>query len=105
MVAEWSAGVYGIDWLDEMVKAGTALAFGSSPGYPYSYTARAKDLAPHLVRYPPEAKVHVHQYVDEGVPPEPPTGGRLEARAHVGHASLADLRPDEWLGVEAWDQS
>jgi hypothetical protein len=89
-IAWWCADVYGIDWLDDLVRAGKAMSFGDSPGYPYRYTARAKDVLP-FIDQPPDLKSN------------PTTWPKAEAV--VDAEAVAVCRPDEWLHVEAWDQS
>jgi len=105
MLAEWSADVYGLSWIEEMVRSGEALTFGDDSGYPCGYTVKAGDPAAHLVERPPEVKVHQKLRVDEGPPRGAFPADGLEERAFIDQATLANCRPDEWRGVEAWDQS
>ena len=81
LLARWEAGLNGLDWLDELVKEGKAIDLGGN-GYPCRYTAAAEYLFPRIVDMPPGAKV-------------------------VWSSALlvAQCRLDEWLIVEAWDQS
>ena len=44
-LATWEASIGGIDWIDDLVKAGQATQLASG-GYPNLYTARAGDLLP-----------------------------------------------------------
>jgi len=99
-----SADVHGLDWFDEMVKVGEALTFGDSPGYPCGYIAMAKDLARHIVEQPPEVRRHLNLHVVEapqGASPKVEYG----ERAFIDEATVAGCSPDQWLGMEAWDQS
>jgi hypothetical protein len=38
-LAVWQTGLGGLDWLDELVKAGKAINLGENGGYPCRYTA------------------------------------------------------------------
>lgn len=87
-VANWQAGVGGLAWLDDLVKEGKAIDLGGS-GYPCRYTATAEYLFPQLSDMPPGAKSEWEGWKVVWSP------------ASV----VAECRPDEWLIVEAWDQS
>ena len=45
-IAVWQAGLHGRDWLDKLVGEGRAALIAENFGYPYVYSARAKDLRP-----------------------------------------------------------
>ena len=105
MLAEWSADVFGHRWIEDMVKSGEALTYGDNSGYPCGYTVKVKDLAAHLVERPPEVKGHQKLHVDEGPARGAFPADGLEERDFIDQATLAGCRPDEWLGVEAWDLS
>ena len=44
-LAVWQTGLGGLDWFDELVKAGKAIDVGGD-GYPCRYTAMAANLGP-----------------------------------------------------------
>ena len=82
-LAVWMAGPDGLRWIDALVKDGKAVGLGGN-GSPCRYTAAAEHLMPHVLG---EAS------------------GRSEDTLVVDRALAADCRADEWLLVEAWDQS
>ena len=88
LLASWQAGLGGLDWLKELVKDGKAVDLGGN-GYPCRYTATAEYLFPRLSGMPPGAKSDSERW-----------------KVVWSSASVvAECRPDEWLIVEAWDQS
>jgi len=98
-IAWWGAGPHGVDWLDELWKAGKAFWIGDSPGYPCDYTAMARDLVPNIVDRPP------HFLPVNGSVLVYPPDGIVRDTASIDRDALAACRPDEWLIVEAWDRS
>jgi len=86
VVARWQAHTGGLGWLDALVKKGKALLLATNSGYPYYYAAKAEDVVPIIIYNAPHAK----------------TPGELGAEDRI---KLAKIEPDEWLFVEAWDQS
>lgn len=76
-IASWDTGISGLSWLDQLAADGHAFCF-SSQGYPERYTAQARHVVPYLLAHKPRENE------------------RAAAQA------CAD---DEWLLVEAWDQS
>ena len=60
-LAVWQTGLGGLDWLEELVKAGKAISLGGN-GYPCRYTATAEYLIPRIIETPPGARpVWVYQ--------------------------------------------
>jgi hypothetical protein len=51
-VAVWQAGIGGLDWLIDLVKAGKAINLGGD-GYPVRFTATAEVLNPRVVDHTP----------------------------------------------------
>jgi hypothetical protein len=95
-LAVWQTGLGGLDWLDELVKAGRAVYLGGN-GYPFRYTATAEHLIPRVVDEPPRAhQVWVHE-------PDDIFTEKWGGRTVIDHA--AACQPEEWLLVEAWDES
>lgn len=81
----WRAPLGGLKWVDELVKEDKAIDLGGN-GYPCRYTATLKHLMPYIVDGPPGSRK---------------TREVQESRK----AEITDCRPDEWLLIEAWDQS
>jgi len=85
-------------WLNELVKKGQAINLGGD-GYPCRYTARAEHLIPPILGGPPEARgtwlFGVHDVVTE----------KWAGRTVTDRAVVGACAPDEWLLVEAWDES
>ena len=54
-VAVWQTGIHGLDWLEELVRAGKAIDLGGN-GYPCRYTAPARYLISEIVDSPPMAR-------------------------------------------------
>jgi hypothetical protein len=97
-VAVWQTGLGGLDWVYELVEAGRALHLGDN-GYPYWYTATAENLIPRIEAGPPEANL-VWRY-DEG----DILTDKWEGKTVIDRAATAACRPDEWMLIEAWDES
>ena len=97
-IAVWQAGVSGLDWLDRLVSEGRAIDLGGC-GYPYNYTAMAGDLLPQLADGPPHANMlwtfGDHDIILNG----------WAGRTVFDQVAANECRPDEWLLVEAWDES
>jgi hypothetical protein len=83
IIVRWDARLFGLDWLDEMVKAGEAVGLGGN-GYPLRFTAKAKNLIPKVSESLPAMRV-VDIKFDKAV--------------------VDKCDPEEWLLVEAWDLS
>jgi hypothetical protein len=97
-LAEWQTGLGGRDWLEELVKAGKAINLGGN-GYPCRYTATAEYLIPRIIETPPGARaVWVYQKGDI-------VTEKWKGKTVVDREAAAHCRPDEWLLVEAWDES
>jgi len=97
-LAVWQTGLGGLEWLDDLVKQQKAISLGGS-GYPMEYTARALHIVPHLRGEPPEAKA-VWSF----------DAGDIITEAWAGKTTkdsnaMESCRPDEWLLIQAWDES
>ena len=97
-LAFWPAGVFGLDWIEELVQQRQAIFLGGDC-YPVQFTAMAKYIIPRLRDDPMFA----------GRPWEFDQGDNILPawrRKPVQNPQAMDAcRPDEWLLVEAWDQS
>jgi hypothetical protein len=97
-LAVWQTGLGGLDWLDELVKAGRAIYLGGN-GYPLRYTATAEHLIPRVVEEPPGAH-RVWVYDPHDILTE-----KWEGKTVIDRNAAAACHPEEWLLVEAWDES
>lgn len=97
-LAVWQTGLFGLDWIRELVATGKAIALGGN-GYPCRYTATAENLIPWIIDKPPGARetwvCEAHDILLE----------RWEGKTVIDRAEAAACRPDEWLLIEAWDES
>ena len=97
-LAVWQTALSGLNWIDELVKEGKAIDLGGN-GYPFRYTATAEYLIPHFVNGVPEARerwsFEVTDIIMEG----------WEGKTAIDQTAIAACQPDEWLLVEAWDES
>jgi hypothetical protein len=97
-LAVWQTGWSGCDWLDELVKEGKAVDLGGN-GYPNHYTATAEYLVPKLIAGPPLANSIWNR--DEG----DIVDERWEGKTVVDAIEARQCKFDEWLVIEAWDES
>jgi hypothetical protein len=97
-IATWQAGLWGLGWLDELVKAGKAISLGGN-GYPLWYTAPAECLLPIALGKPP----WVHEiWVSD---PGDILTDQWAGKTVVDRAAAAQCQSDEWLLVVVWDES
>jgi hypothetical protein len=97
-IAVWQTGWNGLEWLDELVRAGKAVDLGGN-GYPSRYTAPAEHVIPIVLQKPPGA----HEvWLCE---PSDIILDSWEGKTVVDRAAAEQCRPGEWLLVEAWDES
>lgn len=97
LLAVWQADIKGLDWINELVEHGEAISLGGN-GYPTLYTAPAKCLLPSLQPSPPMAREHWGY-------PEGSTFSGEPSKTRIHLEAIADCHPDEWLIVQAWDES
>jgi hypothetical protein len=97
-LAVWQTGVDGLTWIQELVDAGKAIALGGN-GYPSRYTATAEHLVSRIVDQPPGARQN--WLFDAG----DILTDKWEGKTVVDAAAASECPPDEWLLVEAWDES
>ncbi|MDK9498332.1 hypothetical protein QEZ40_003283 [Streptomyces katrae] len=90
-LAYWVVGLYGLDWLTELVKAGRAEELWRS-GYPSRYTALAGDVLP--------------LFTDAAPPGSGGSGtGRAPFDVRLHPDRIAACPADQTLTIDAWDQS
>ena len=97
-LAVWQTGSDGVRWLDELVKAGKAIDLGGD-GYPSQYTAPARELLPSISVNPPHAR---EPWLSD---PGDTLAETWEGKTVIDADEIAECLPDEWLVVEAWDES
>ncbi len=97
-LAKWSCGVFGLSWLDDLVKAGKAVSLGGQ-GYPCKYIVSARVLIPAIKNGVPK---HNSPLIigDDYVLPE-----GWSSDIEWDKEQILACAPDELLEVEAWDQS
>lgn len=100
-LALWHTGVGGLEWIEELVQQRQVISLGGDY-YPAQYTAMAKYMIPRLRDDPGFAELDwVHWEFDT---PENEVPGWL-GKAAQNPEAIDACRPDEWLIIEAWDQS
>lgn len=97
-LAVWQTGLRGLDWIMELVKAGDAIDLGGN-GYPCRYTATARNLVSHIIGGPPEANA-IWLFDEHDILTEEWAGKTV-----IDETVVSACPPDEWLLVEAWDES
>jgi hypothetical protein len=96
-LAVWQTGLNGLDWLDELVKTGKAIHLGGN-GYPRRYTATAEYIVPRIEQ-PPLARTDWSYAAGDILT------GKWAGKTVVDLVAAAECHLDEWLLVEAWDES
>lgn len=97
-IAVWQTGSDGLDWLETLVQSGAAISLGGF-GYPTRYTAKAQDLLPRVIDRPPAARDPWR------LDPGDTVTEQWAGATTIDHEVAAKCAPDEWLLVEAWDES
>lgn len=94
----WQSGLGGLDWIDDLVKAGKAVDLGGD-GYPSRFTAIAEHVLPRIVDGPPGARstwvCGARDIVTE----------KWEGKTVINRAAATECPPGGWLLIEAWDES
>jgi hypothetical protein len=98
-LAVWQTPPNGLNWLNELVRAGDAIALGGN-GYPLWFTARSDQLLPPILGGPPHANPVWNSGPDDLI-----DNAVWLGRTTIYSAAVDSCRPDEWLVVEAWDES
>jgi hypothetical protein len=98
-LAIWQTNLYGLDWLHQLAEEGKVIEVGQNGGYPVRYTTLAKHLIPYIANSPPNAKAQWN--VDEGDIILPSWKGKTQ----INKIEIDKCSPDEWLLIEAWDES
>jgi hypothetical protein len=96
-LATWQSGLWGLQWMDELVESGKGIQLQRG-GYPNLYTGRSKDILPRISD-PPD--VHTSWFCG----PYDLAGDGWEGRTVIDATAIARCSPDEWLIIQAWDES
>ncbi len=97
-LAVWQTGLEGLNWIEELVKAGKVISLGGD-GNPCRYTATAENLISQIIDEPPMAK-GVWACGENDIITE-----QWEGQTEINRTIAAACQPDEWLLIEAWDES
>jgi|SRR5215831_15615161 len=97
-LAVWQTGLGGLDWLNDLVEAGNAIDLGGD-GYPCRYTATAVHLIPPILNGPSKARSTWVYGVSDVLT------DTWAGKTVIDRDAAAECRDDEWLLVEAWDES
>ena len=100
-LATWQAGVDGLGWLRDLVQRKDAVHLADNGGYPVRYTVRAGALVPIILEGPPN--VRTTKFVAK--PSDIVGFDHLPGGAVIDRRAIERCQPDEWLQVEAWDES
>jgi hypothetical protein len=95
MLAEWQTGFYGADWVFDLVKRGKATQLLGG-GYPCLWTATARYVIPHLAEDANEVWV---------AGPYDILTDKWKGATVIDEATVVACGKDEWLLIEAWDES
>ncbi len=98
VLARWETGVWGLNWLDKLVKENKAIDLGGN-GYPNRYSIKAGVLLPILKAGLPEYK-SPPVIGDDYILPKGWNSDLL-----LNEKEFFACRPDEILIIEAWDLS
>jgi hypothetical protein len=96
-IAVWQADMAGLRWIDVLVKSGAAIA-ARTGGYPSVFYAKAVDVVPRLDAPPGARPVWVSG-------PDDVLSEAWAGRTVVDRDAAAARTPEEWLLIEAWDES
>lgn len=99
-LAVWQTGLEGLDWLKDLTKQGKAVDL-SGNGYPCRFTAQAQHLTTYIVGESLQA--NETWIIPEGsVIPNPEA---YVGKTQIDHEHIQQCRTDEWLLIQAWDES
>ena len=97
-LAIWQTGLNGLDWIRQLVKEDKAISLGGN-GYPLEFAAMTKHIRTLILDGPPSAKeTWTHDPGDILLP-------HWAGRTVKDVERLMGCAPEEWLIIEAWDES
>jgi hypothetical protein len=97
-LAVWQTGFSGLDWLEQLVRDKRAIGLGGN-GYPVEFTAPAEAIRSVILGGPPKANT-VWGYDDGDILMEGWMG-----KTTIDHDAFLSCDAEEWLLVQAWDES
>jgi hypothetical protein len=98
-IAVWQAGVYGLDWIERIANEDDRGISLLRDGYPHWFLVRADDLIPQIVGSPPhEHPTWSHGQHDLLLP-------NWLGKTTIDKTAMRSCKRNEWLLVEAWDES
>jgi hypothetical protein len=97
-LAVWQTDFRGLEWIEDLIKAGTAIDLGGN-GYPCRFTATAENLLPHITGEPPRARIYWLREEGDIVTDQ------WEGKTVIDANAMEECRPGEWLQITAWDES
>jgi len=98
-LASWQAGLDGLDWIDGLVKQKRAVLLESNCGYPEVYKAKIRDVRPVILEGPPDANGNWK------TDPGDVTFDWWQGEDKFNIDLLKECDPEEWVLIEAWDES
>ena len=98
LIASWSVGMGGLDWIDDLCKNGMAEDLGGN-GYPKRYRVAAKYVLAAMSSEDKSGKNPLVIGEDYIMPINWSSGVKVNV------ANLAPVEPEHLLLIEAWDQS
>lgn len=98
-LAVWQADAVGLSWLD-VLSPDDCVRLATNGGFPVLYTAKASSVIPALRSGPPAARSEWQVGPGEVVDPSKWVG-----RTVIDDAAIDECDPEEWLVIEAWDES
>jgi hypothetical protein len=96
-LAVWQTGLDGLDWIEEVARS-RGYSLGGN-GYPCRYTAQARDVLPAILAGPPSARNPWRSDPGDSL------GPNWVGHTLIDHALAKACDPEEWLLIEAWDES
>jgi hypothetical protein len=97
-LAVWQTGLGGLDWLDELARDGKAINLGVRT-LCGRFTTQAAHVLPRIADGPPGARP-IWSFGPYDILTE-----KWDGRTVIDRDAAAACRPDEWLLIEAWDES
>ncbi len=96
-LAEWQTGSDGLNWIRLLVDEKKAIDLGGN-GYPYRFTAPVKVLWPYINKPPVALESWLYQPTDI-------ITSMWKGKTVVVKDELGRCTEEEWLVIEAWDES
>jgi hypothetical protein len=96
-LAVWQTGLDGLDWIEQVARS-RGYSLGGN-GYPCRYTAQARDVLPAILAGPPSARNPWRSDPGDSL------GPNWVGHTLIDHALAKACDPEEWLLIEAWDES